>query len=145
MKTKELQEQMVKTMKSWQKIEDSSVAMTVKISEKTDNPVLRTVMGIIKQDSATHRRVQQLVIDSLEKQAIALQPEELGEIWGMIEEHIALERKTIEHAQQALGALKETKMVVQQYLLEYMLADEEKHNQLLDKLEAVKKGMYPYG
>ena len=128
----------------WQKVENESVEMAARISREVDNPLVRTVMGIILQDSATHHRVQQLIIDSFEREAFSLQPEEVGSIWGMIEEHIALERKTIEHAKAALDAIKGTKMDVQQYLLEYMLIDEEKHNRILDSLEAVKKGIYPY-
>jgi bacterioferritin (cytochrome b1) len=144
MSTKELQEKLVANMKEWQKIENGSVEMAARVNQKTDNPIVRQVMNIIMHDSATHHRVQQMIIDSLEGGTVALQPEELGDVWGLIEEHIALERKTIEHAKAALGALKNTKMVVQQYLLEYMLVDEEKHNKILDNLEAVKKGMYPY-
>jgi len=144
MKTKEVQERIAATMKAWQKVENESIEMTARINKQTDNPVIRAVMSIISQDSATHYRTQQLIIDSLEKEAISLQPEELGEIWGMIEQHITLERKTIELAKSALEAIKGTKMIVQQYLLEYMLLDEEKHNRILDNLEGVKKGMYPY-
>jgi len=144
MKTKELQDKIAANMKAWQKIENGSIEMAAKVSKTTDNLLVRTVMAIIMQDSAMHHRVQQFIIDSLERQAVSLQPEEVGEVWGMIEEHIALERKTIEFAKEALDGIKGTKMVVQQYLLEYMLADEEKHNKLLDNLEAVKKGMYPY-
>jgi hypothetical protein len=131
-------------MKAWQKIENGSVEMAAKISKQVDNPLVRTVMAIIMHDSSTHHRVQQLIIDSLEKEAISLQPEELGEVWGMIEDHIALEKKTIEFAQEALEALKGRKMIVQEYLLQYMLTDEEKHNKLLAELESIKKGMYPY-
>jgi len=36
-------------------------------------------------------------------------------------------------------------MVVQEYLIDYLLADEEKHNQVLENLSTIKKGMYPYG
>ena len=36
-------------------------------------------------------------------------------------------------------------MVVQEYLLEYLLIDEKKHNKILDTLGTIKKGMYPYG
>jgi len=36
-------------------------------------------------------------------------------------------------------------MVVQEYLLQYLLTDENKHNKILDDLETIKKGMYPYG
>jgi hypothetical protein len=144
MKTKELHEKIVANMKAWQKVENDSIEMTNRISQQTDNPVVRIVMAVIAQDSKTHHRVQQLIADSLEKEAIALRPEELGDVWGMIEQHIALERKTIDYAKSALAAIKGTKMLVQQYLLEYLLADEEKHNKLLDDLEAVKRGMYPY-
>ena len=144
MKTKEIQEKVVASMKAWQKVESDSIEMAARINRQTDNPIVRTVMSIIMQDSTTHHRVQQLIIDSLEKEAIALRPEELGEVWGLIDEHIALERQTIEYAKAALAVIKDTKMIVQQYLLEYMLIDEEKHNKILDNLEAVKRGMYPY-
>ena len=36
-------------------------------------------------------------------------------------------------------------LIIQRYLLEYLLCDEEKHDALLDNLEAIKKDMYPYG
>jgi hypothetical protein len=144
MKTKELQEKIVANMKAWQKIEKDTIEITARISQKTNNPVVRMVMAVIGQDSNTHHRVQQLIADSLEKEAISLRPEELGDIWSMVEQHIALERKTIEYAKSALGAIRGTKMLVQEYLLEYLLTDEEKHNKLLADLEAVKRGIYPY-
>jgi hypothetical protein len=48
-------------------------------------------------------------------------------------------------AEEALAALKGKKMVVQEYLLRYLLEDENKHNHILDLLAVIKKGMYPYG
>ena len=63
----------------------------------------------------------------------------------LIENHIEIERKTVDFATESLEALKGTKMVVIQYLLEYLLTDENKHNELLDNLEGIKKAMYPYG
>jgi hypothetical protein len=35
--------------------------------------------------------------------------------------------------------------MVQAYLLEYLLADEQKHNLILEKLVDIQRGMYPYG
>ena len=35
-------------------------------------------------------------------------------------------------------------MLVQSYLLEYLLKDEKKHNLLLERLADIRKGMYPY-
>ena len=147
MSTKEVQEALVDNMQRWQKIEDAGVISTGRVLEKTRNPIVRLVMEIIQRDSMMHHRVQGMIADSVSSpgRAISLTPDELGEVWQLVEQHIALERKTVEYAKEALSALEGKKMVVQQYLLEYLLIDEEKHNAILDKLEGVKKGMYPYG
>jgi bacterioferritin (cytochrome b1) len=147
MTTKELQQSIVSNMQHWQKIENAAVASTGRVLEKTNNPVVRLVMEVIQRDSMMHHRVQDMIASSLSAadQAVSLAPEELAEVWGLVEEHIALERKTVDLAKEALAAVKGKHMVVQEYLLNYLLIDEEKHNALLDNLEGVKRGMYPYG
>lgn len=145
MSTKEAQEQIVANMTKWQKIENASVASTGNIIGKTGNPIVRLVMEIIQRDSQMHHRVQGLIADSLTTKAIALTPEEVGDVWDMIEKHIQLEKQTVELAKSSLQAIEGKKgMLVQAYLLEYLLRDEEKHNVILEKLNEVKKGMYPY-
>ncbi|MCW8803869.1 MAG: hypothetical protein OQK57_05675, partial [Ignavibacteriaceae bacterium] len=94
-KQKEMNEQLVKTLKKWQVIEDKAVKSTKDIMAKTKNPIVKHIMEIIHQDSAMHRRIQQLIIDSFEKQAITLTPEELGDVWEMVEQHIELEKETV--------------------------------------------------
>ncbi len=140
-KQKELNEKLVATLKKWQKIEDASVKSTSEIIGKTTNPVVKQVMEIIKQDSAMHKKVQQLLIDSFEKEAIQLQPEELSEVWGMIENHIELEKETVRLAEESR---KNSNNFVVRYLLGYLMTDEQKHNDVLAQLEDVKRGMYPY-
>jgi len=145
MSTKEIQKQIVQNMSEWKKIENASVVSTGKVIEKTDNPIVSLIMEIIQRDSQMHYRIQELIIASLESMTVSLTPEELGEVWGMIEKHIELEKKTIELANDSLEALKGRKMVVQEYLLNYLRIDEEKHNMILETLSTIKKGMYPYG
>lgn len=145
MTTKEIQEQVSANMRNWQKVENASVASTGKVIEKTENPIVRIVMEIIQRDSKMHYRVQDLIADSLTTGTISLTPDELGEVWDLIEHHIELEKKTVELAQEALAAIKGKKMVVQEYLLHYLLEDETKHNNILKQLETIKGGMYPYG
>ncbi len=146
MKTKEAQEAIVKNMRKWQKIENASVASTGKIIEQTENPIVRLVMEIIQRDSQIHYRIQELIADSLESKTITLTPEEVGNVWGAIEKHIKLEKETVELAEASLKAAEGKKgLLVQSYLLDYLLKDEEKHNAVLANLEAIKKGMYPYG
>jgi len=145
MKKKEMLEKLAENMENWQKVENASVVSTGKIIEKTSNPVIRLMMEIIQRDSQTHYRLQELIVDSLKKKAISLTPEDMADVWSLIEKHLEIENKTIQLAKDSLDALKDSKMVVQQYLLGYWLEDEEKHTHMLESLEKVKKGMYPYG
>jgi hypothetical protein len=132
----------VETLRNWQGLELHALEMTSKVIQSTDNAVIREVMEIIRNDSLQHHRVQQFLIDTFTKQAISLTPEELGHIWTAIEEHDRVEKKTIALAKELR---EQVTFPVQRMLLDYLLADEEKHDKLLEHLEQVKKGMYPYG
>ena len=88
-----------------------------------------------------HKRIQQLIIDSFEKQAISLSPEELADVWEMVEKHIELEKETIRLAEESR---KNSKNYVVRYLLSYLMTDERKHNEILEQMEDVKSGIYPY-
>jgi hypothetical protein len=140
-KQKELNENLIKTLKKWQVIEDQSVESTTKIMAKTKNPIVKHIMEIIRQDSAMHKRIQQLIIDNFEKQAMTLTPEELGDVWEMVDHHIQLERETIRLAEESR---KNSKNFLVRYLLGYLMTDERKHNDVLDQMEDIKSGIYPY-
>lgn len=140
-KQKELNEKLLETLKKWQKVEDQSVESTSEIISKTKNPVVRQIMEIIRQDSAMHKKVQQLIINSFEKEAIYLTPEELENVWKMVEKHIELEKETIRLAEESR---KNSRNFVVRYLLGYLMTDERKHNDILQKMEDIKSGIYPY-
>ena len=145
MSTKEIQEKLVEDMKAWMKIEDAAVSSTGAIIQKTDNPVIRMVMEIIQRDSLMHHRVQEFIKDTLVKEPVVMSTDELSDVWDMVEKHIEIEKKTIDTAKDALEALKGKKLVVQEYLINYLLVDEQKHDSMLETLALIKKGMYPYG
>jgi len=145
MSTKGVQERIAANMQRWRQMENATIAATGNVMEKTENPIVRIVMEIIQRDSQMHYRVQELIADSLTSKTVSLTPEELEKVWDLVEKHIKLERQSVDMAEEALNALKGKKMVVQEYLLRYLLEDENKHNHLLDSLEVIKKGMYPYG
>src|SRR4030067_365921 len=145
MSTKKNQEKKIDNKRNWQKKQKTSVSSTGKVMERTKNPVVRMVMEIIQRDSQMHYHVQELIAESLESKTISLTPEELHDVWNMIEEHIRLEEKSVELAQDALKELRGRKMVVQEYLLDYLRMDEQKHDKILETLGTIKKGMYPYG
>lgn len=132
---------LVPILRQWQGIEDMSVAGCTALMEQTKNPLVRLVMEIIRQDSVVHKKVQQLMIDSLEKEAISLSPDELALIWDGVERHAAMEKETIELATEALG---HCRLLALRNLLTYLLEDEKKHDRLLSQLEDFKRGIYPY-
>ena len=139
--TEQNTEELAKILRTWQGIETAAVAHTNEIIAKTQNPLIRLVMEIIRQDSEMHHRVQQVLLDSIEKQAITLTPEELGDIWDMVEKHAELEKDTIELAEKARD---NCRLFVQRHLLTYLIEDEKKHDRLLGQLEDFKRSMYPY-
>ena len=142
MSTKEIQEKIVANMQRWQAIEDTASVQMSEIIAKSKNPVIRQIMEIIRIDSQNHYRVQKLIADSLTTETVTLSPDELHEIWDLIEKHQKTEKRAEEYAQDSLNAIQGKKMVIQEYLLKYLLEDEAKHDRLLDNLEAIKKGVY---
>jgi hypothetical protein len=134
-------EELVTLLKHWQDLEVATITQTSTIMEKTQNPLIRLVMEIIRQDSAMHKRVQQVILDSLEKQAFSLSPEELADIWDLVEKHAEMEKETIVLAEKAR---KNCRLFAQRHLLTYLIEDEQKHDRLLSQLEDFKRGLYPY-
>ena len=145
MSTKEIQEKLVENMKRWQKIEDASMASTGRIMEQTENPLIHLVMEVIQIDSQVHHRVQDFIASTLERAPVSITPEEISQVWEAVEQHIAIEKKMVGFVEETLSAIKGKKMVVAEYLLNYLRDDERKHDNLLAALEKVKAGMYPYG
>jgi hypothetical protein len=143
MSQKEKQAALVEKMKSWQKIENAAVSQTSELMEKSDHPLIRAVAEIIQRDSHMHYRIQQLIIDSYETTPVTVLIDQLEQIWDSVEQHIKIEKRTVDLAKASLDDIAGTKNVVQEYLLNYLLADEQKHDKLLADLELIKKKMYP--
>lgn len=142
LKTKELQENLVSTMRQWQAVERKSIASTGAVIGKTESPLIQLVMEIIQNDSQLHHRVQQMVIDSLESKPIAISPEDMRQISAMIDAHLKLEDEMVGAVNAALAQIKGRKMGVQEYLLNFLVEDERKHASLLTALAAIKSGLY---
>jgi rubrerythrin len=137
----ETSEELISVLHNWQKIENATIAHTTEVIGKTKNPLIQILMEIIRQDSTMHYRVQQILLDSVEKQAFTLTPDELGDIWEMIEKHAEMEKHTIELAEKCLSRCR---LFVQRHLLTYLIEDEKKHDRLLGQLEDFKRNIYPY-
>lgn len=144
MSMKEVQQELADSMRHWQKIEDRSVESTGQVIAKTENPLIRLVMEIIQRDSQIHHRVQQFIIDSIENKPVALSTDEMASISEMIDNHLKIENDMVVLVDKALSDVKDKKMLVQEYLLNFLVEDEKKHASMLNALGSIKKGMYPY-
>ncbi len=137
-------DKLVKTLRQWQGIERKSIDSCAAIMEKTENPLIRQFMEIIRNDSVQHHRVQQFIIDTLTTTPVSLTPEDLGQVWEEIEAHDQAEKEVIGMAKE-LQEMCGKSFFVQRHLLEYLLIDEQKHDTLLEQLEDFKSKLYPYG
>jgi ribosomal protein L18E len=131
-------DEMVKVLRDWQEIERQAMSFTSEISEKTDSTLIRMIMDIIRHDSHMHHRVQQYLIDTVTKESPAVTREDVVAIWGSIEEHDALEKKTIVLAEKLK---KDAWSPVHKLLLEYLLRSEALHDSLLEQLSQFKSDM----
>lgn len=135
-KAQERTEEAVELLRTWQALEREAIETTAEIMEQTNNLLIRQMMEIIRNDSVQHHRVQQFIIDIMTKEPVKMSPDDMAEVWGRLEEHDELERKTIELAKELQE--KTTDPVVAS-LLEYLIIDEQKHDHILNQLEALKR------
>lgn len=140
-KTASKHEELTAILENWQNLETATISHTTEVISKTKNPLIRLLMEIIRQDSQMHYRVQQVLLDGMEREAFTLTPEELGDIWEMIEKHAEMEKQTIALAEKALS---NCRLFVERHLLTYLIEDEKKHDRLLGQLEDFKRNIYPY-
>lgn len=138
---KDVQRELATNMKHWQNIENLAIASTGRIIMKTDNPIIRLIMEIIQRDSQMHYLVQEWIADSLSVKPVSLSYDDLQEVWEMIGKHVRLEHQMMDSVKEALALVKGKKMVVHEYLLNYLHDDEAKHDGLLKQLDVIKKDM----
>lgn len=143
MNVKELQQQIVSGMKRWEKIEDAALISTSKVMEQTDNPFIRLVMEIIQRDTQMHHRVQEWVANSIADEAAVLTYDDMNKVWKQVEQHMEVERQMVAMVKEMLAAVDGKRMVMQEYVLNFLLEDETKHANLLERLERIKMGLLP--
>jgi hypothetical protein len=143
MNVKEFQQEIVSGMKRWEKIEDAALTSISKVIEQTDNPFIRLVMEIIQRDTQMHHRVQEWISLSISEKAAVLTYDDLDKVWRQVEQHMEVERQMAAMVREMLAAVEGKRMVMQEYLLNFLLEDETKHSNLLHRLEQIKIGLLP--
>lgn len=135
-KAKETSEKFLNTIKQWQKLEDDTIRFSEEMLKKSKNSLVRITMEIIRDDSKKHKALQQMLIDSLTKEALHLSPDELAGLSNSLNKHVAAEAKSLEFADEAL---RNSNLFSTRYILSVLIADEAKHHKLLSNLNDVKR------
>jgi len=117
-------------LEEWQTAEDDIIVHCQKMDEATDNAFIKALADIIKTDSLKHKEILAMIGEAT-KGNITLGQDELGDISGLIAEHLEIERKSISLA---LMEFENSSSFVVQQLLFYLLEDERKHFMLLTML-----------
>lgn len=137
----ENREQFLADLDEWLKVEAETRKNCSKIQKSTKNPLVQLVAEIIRRDSKTHIEVLKLIRKSLTEKAVSLTPDELAEIWDLVEHHREIEQKSVNMAE---NAIRNSRLFVIRHLLTYMVEDEMKHLKLLNQLDDFKRNLYPY-
>jgi rubrerythrin len=135
-KPAESSKEFLKVIKEWQKLEDDTIRFSDEMLKKTRNKLIKLTMEMIKHDSQKHKAMQQMLIDSIEKEPFVLSPDELNALGNGLNKHLAAEARSLELADEALL---NSEMFVTRYVLSYLIADEQKHHNLLGKLNELKR------
>lgn len=130
----EKNEEFVKLIEKWIKIEEATIVMSEASSKKVKNPILATLIDTIWRDSEKHKQVLGLVLQHLEG-TIVFTPDDMADISAFIDKHEGIEKGAIELA---TLALKSASNEISKFLLTYILEDEKKHDLLIDGLNKLK-------
>ncbi|MGA3173921.1 MAG: hypothetical protein ABSE25_05765, partial [Syntrophorhabdales bacterium] len=95
------------------------------------------------RDTGMHHAVQEWIARSIAGDAAALSYDDMDRVWNQVEQHMEAERQMMTMVKEMLAAVKGKRMVMQEYLLNFLLEDETKHANLLSRLEQIKMGLLP--
>ncbi|TAN39284.1 MAG: hypothetical protein EPN25_12060 [Nitrospirae bacterium] len=135
-KALEMSTEFIDSIRKWQELEASAIANARDIISKTTNPLIKMTMELIAHDSEKHRLVQQMIIDSLTKEAPHLSSDELAKLSEGLQKHVEAEAEALRFAEKAL---KQGELIIPRFLLAYLVEDEKKHLNMLGQLDQFKR------
>ena len=135
-KPAETSEEFLNIIREWQALEEKTIKSAEELMSKTNNPLVKMTMEMIKHDSEKHKVMQQMIVDNITKEAIHLSPDELVPLSDMLNKHMEAEAKSLALAD---AALERSELFITRYILSYLIADETKHHNLINKLNELKR------
>lgn len=107
-------------MTDWQGIEAGTVESAKRELQKTKNPLMKAMLQLIVLEAEKHRLVQQMIFDSVKKEAVNLSPDELGVLSGHINRYLEAEGRELCAAEATTAR---SNPFVTRYLFSYLIED----------------------
>ena len=128
----ETSDEFLNLMVDWQSVETETIGYTKTEIPKTGNPLTRTILQALKLEAEKHCLIQQMIVESVKKQAVNLSPEELTVLSNHLNRQMAVEEKNLSTAEQAL---EKSELFISRYLLSYLISDLKHQNELFRELD----------
>ncbi len=124
-------------MVDWQAMEGEMMKYAEGEAAKDRNALEKTIAQVIGLEARKRCLIQQMIVESVRKEAAHLDPEELESLNSLINRLVENEEKELPMAE---AALQKSELFIPRYLLSYLIADLKKGNGLLrqfaDELKA---------
>ena len=121
----------VKTVRKWQATEADSRERIEELMKRVKSPLITTTLDIMKQNSARHKALLQIIIDTTEDKEDFVDLAELADLTSTFRDHLAVENRMIHLASHTYESSKQN---IVQYITSFIIADEKKNNEMLNKL-----------
>jgi len=121
----------------WITIENNTIEMANDLMGKTDNPYLKTLIGVLKADSEKHKTLLETIRLCTES-TICFSQDDLYVLSSFIEKHDAIEKNAIETANQACNMAYSP---IPKLLLSHLIQDEKSHEVYMRDLNQLKLDM----
>jgi hypothetical protein len=112
----------------WQSIEAENIEQANKAIPDAKNPLIKTLLQTLRLDAEKRHMLQQMIVDSIKKEAVHLSPDELINLSGHLNRHMEAEERALTIAKEAFA---ESELAIPRYLLSYLIGDLKKQNMLL--------------
>jgi hypothetical protein len=124
-------------IQKWIVIEEKTIDSANDLINQSKNPVVKTIIDLVKLDSEKHRHILETIRLSLDS-TVSFSTDDLKIVDSFVEKHVAMEKTAVETAEQALEM---SSLPIPRFLLEHLLADEKKHDAYIDELNELKAYM----
>jgi hypothetical protein len=119
-------------MTDWQGIEAGTAESVKSEMQKAKNPLIKAMLQLIGLEAEKHRLVQQMIVDSVKKEAVNLSPDELGVLSGHINRYLESEGRELCEAEATTAG---NNPFVTRFLFSYLIDDLKAQNCMLKQFD----------